>query len=209
MPSYAWSTTPDGCVYVDRDAGGLLDAPDLQLISIDPATYGIAREVQATWGALASDAGARHGAPVSWILATILWESGGDPDAINPTSGAVGLMQIMPGIHGLTAAELSSPVINVNKGAELLGDSKRLGFDLPQAVSRFNAGAVASGKPHLSASSPWGYREDPGHIEKVVRAHNYYADCSSGPGRAAVGLGAGALALLVVGAVFLAIKVAD
>jgi hypothetical protein len=104
----------------------------------------------------------------------------------------------MPGIHGLTAAELSSPVINVNKGAELLGDSKRLGFDLPEAVSRFNAGAVAgTGKPHLSPSSPWGYREDPGHIEKVVRAHNYYADCSSGPGRAAAG-GAGALAALAL-----------
>jgi hypothetical protein len=170
MALYHWTTTADGCVLVDRGTG-----LGLELLTVVSPSYRQQLDTIAEkWGAIAADAGAARGAPVSWILGAIFRESGGAHPTPVGTSGEVGLMQIIPRMHGMSAAELVDPAANIDKGAQLLGDSLALGYDLPQALSRYNAGAGSSGQPHGSTVSPWGMAETPGHIESIVRAHNYY-----------------------------------
>jgi soluble lytic murein transglycosylase-like protein len=167
VPLYHWTTTADGCLLVDQ-----ADGAGLRLPTLDKSAQ-LADKVAAEWGPLAMQHGQMHGVPVSWILAVILRESGGDA-AARGKDGEIGLMQIIPSSHGMTAAELVAPADNIHKGAQLLGDSRRLGFDLPQAISRYNGGAEPSGEPHPSSLSPWGVRETRGHIAAVVAAHNFY-----------------------------------
>lgn len=169
--AYTWTTTADGCVLVNKGQG--LTMPVLPKGRLRE----LANNVADRWAFLASEKADKYAVPLSWVLGSMFRESGGDPDAVSP-AGAVGLMQIMPGIHGLSAEELRDPAVNVDKGAELLGQSLALGYDLPQALSRYNAGAQSSGAPHVSSLSPWGMRENEGHISAVVSAHNYYS-CSA------------------------------
>lgn len=75
----------------------------------DPALTGVDR-----WGSLV----AAYFDPedVARALCLMGHESAGDPDAKNPTSGAAGLMQVMPfwaGRFGLSTADLFDPATNL------------------------------------------------------------------------------------------------
>jgi soluble lytic murein transglycosylase-like protein len=74
---------------------------------------------------------------------------------------------------GHSDAELLDPLTNVRAGVGYLKRIARAGDALPELASKYNAGQDASGRPHLSAASPWGMREQPGYIESVARASNY------------------------------------
>lgn len=78
------------------------------------------------WAPEIASAAARHGIDPLLVAIVMLVESGGDPSAISP-SGAVGLMQVMPGTgadiarrRGIAAFEpgmLADPVTNIDFGA--------------------------------------------------------------------------------------------
>lgn len=70
-----------------------------------------------------------YGVQPEIVVAIIEHESGGDPDAVNSTSGAMGLMQIMPGTWGAQVSAIDAvgielypfnPVDNVYVGIRLL-----------------------------------------------------------------------------------------
>lgn len=71
------------------------------------------------WDSIVAEAASQYGIPANLLKAIMRVESGGDPNAISP-AGATGLMQVMPGMHGLNAAQLRDPRANVLKGAEIL-----------------------------------------------------------------------------------------
>lgn len=52
----------------------------------------------------------------------IVLESGGDPNAVNPDTGCVGLMQIMPLEGRPTAEQLKDPATNIEWGCKILAD---------------------------------------------------------------------------------------
>ena len=93
------------------------------------------------YGDTISAAAAETGLDRELILAVILQESSGRPDAESRT-GARGLMQLMPG----TAAELGvedpfDPVENIRGGARYLARLKeRFGDDLELVLAGYNAG---------------------------------------------------------------------
>lgn len=79
-------------------------------------------------------AAARHGVDPALVAIVVLVESGGNPEAVSP-SGAVGLMQVMPGtaldiatrrgLDAVTAQGLSDPETNLDLGAWYLADMLR------------------------------------------------------------------------------------
>jgi hypothetical protein len=88
------------------------------------------------WCQLIEDAASETNLPASLIAAVILQESGGDPDSYS-SSGAVGLMQVMPRdglaadfmcINGPcfasrpTIEELQDPAYNISFGSRMLAD---------------------------------------------------------------------------------------
>ncbi len=88
------------------------------------------------WCALIEQSAADHGLPAGLIAAVMLQESGGDPDSYS-SSGAVGLMQVMPRdgiasefmcINGPcfasrpTIEELKDPGFNIAYGSQMLAD---------------------------------------------------------------------------------------
>lgn len=125
------------------------------------------------WAPLAARMARRHQVPVSWVLAVIYAESGGNPRAVAP-DGGIGLMQIMPGSHRTTKRAMLDPQANVDKGTSILRQLMKLGLDLPPAASGYNAGLDTTQKPHVSTQSPWGMRETTGHIDRVVKANNWF-----------------------------------
>jgi murein DD-endopeptidase MepM/ murein hydrolase activator NlpD len=71
------------------------------------------------WSSYVNEAAARYGVPANLIKAVMRLESNGNATAISP-QGATGLMQVMPGMHGLSRQQLLDPRTNVLKGAEIL-----------------------------------------------------------------------------------------
>jgi soluble lytic murein transglycosylase-like protein len=62
---------------------------------------------------------------VERVLCLMELESRGDPSAVNPSSGASGLMQVMPSwapVFGYTVDELQDPIINLEIAAVILDD---------------------------------------------------------------------------------------
>ncbi len=138
-----------------------------------------ARSFEATvrpWQAIAHDASAETGVPVPWILGVIFAESRGNPRA-RSSAGAIGLMQLLSpeARGGLSETELLDPVANIHAGARFLQRLRRSVDQLPEVASKYNAGAELDGSPHRSSSSPWGLREQPEYIDRVVAANNYAA----------------------------------
>ncbi len=113
----AGDTAVDAAV-VDAADAEPAPAPDL-------AIPWLPHTVQA-WAPEITSAAARHGIDPLLVAIVMLVESGGDPAAISP-SGAVGLMQVMPGTgadiarrRGIAAIEpglLADPATNVDFGA--------------------------------------------------------------------------------------------
>lgn len=85
------------------------------------------------------------------VIWTTHWESGFNPNAVNPSSGATGLLQNLTKEGGnpdrLTQAELKDPDTNLRESAKLLYGPG--GKDAPQgkAWSHWGEGALYQGKP--------------------------------------------------------------
>lgn len=162
-----WRTLPSGALEVNgaipRIVGGELD---------------LWRRKVGRWTALADASAKRHGVPVHWVLGLITAESYGDPGVVS-ADGGHGLMQLThPTVFGghAPAATLGVPgaPLNIDLGSRHLAKLRTWGgksWDLPAVASMYNAGQRATG-PHPSASSPWGYRETKGHIDRAVRGAN-------------------------------------
>jgi soluble lytic murein transglycosylase-like protein len=103
------------------------------------------------WCGLIEAASGEHGLPADLIAAVILQESGGDPDAYS-SSGAVGLMQVMPRdgvaekfmcVNGPcfasrpTMAELFDPQFNVSYGVRMLAGLAGKYGDLREALRAY------------------------------------------------------------------------
>jgi soluble lytic murein transglycosylase-like protein len=171
---YTWTTQPSGLVLVDQGQG--LKAP----------MFGAGRNSRrvARWTSIAQSASAAYDVPIEWILGVIWAESAGRPDAISP-AGAVGLMQVMPKMHGTTKQAMLDPRENIHKGTGILAhlrsltDEEGRPFDLPRSASGYNAGLSVAGPkplPHPSTSSPWGMREETPYILNVVSAQNHWRE---------------------------------
>ena len=73
---------------------------------------------------------------VDRAMCVLDWESSGDPDAVNPTSGASGLFQIMPfwaDHFGVSRDSLFTPSVNVRIAAKVLSAQ---GWNAWSAVTR-------------------------------------------------------------------------
>jgi soluble lytic murein transglycosylase-like protein len=129
-----------------------------------------------------------------------MWTESGGRHGLTSSSGAVGLMQVLPSAHPeFDRTKLArSPEYNIAAGARLLGDSYRAGWDLVAAASRYNAGARPSGAPHPASGSRWGYRHQGGYIDAVVRSNNYLVRLGR-PSRVVAGV-FGVLGALAAGA---------
>ena len=130
-------------------------------------------QVLERWGELASRHAAAAGVAVAWVLGMIWAESGGNPNARSP-DGGFGLMQLTSraALDGHTGAEvLADPSLNIELGSRLIARLMHPSDSLVEVASEYNAGATASGRPH-AGGEPWGYRETPGHIARVVAASN-------------------------------------
>lgn len=94
---------------------------------------------------LIRDAAARHGVDPNLIVAIILSESGGDPNAVGSV-GEIGLGQILPSTArslGLSGPidQLFDPAVNVEFMARLLRElGTRFGGDVESIVAHYKAG---------------------------------------------------------------------
>jgi soluble lytic murein transglycosylase-like protein len=174
VATWSWKTDPDGHVEVDQGDGNGFVAISL------PAAGDRATAKTEQWAGLAQKYATLYGVPLSWVLAVIYAESGGDPTVGSSDDLGAGLMQLTLSVYGLTRAEAQDPETSVRLGTQTLGQARQRGNDLPAVASVYNAGGGHTGTPHASATDPWGYVETrpslpySGYIEKVVRASNYF-----------------------------------
>lgn len=161
----SWRTLDDGRIEVDGE---------IPMLSGRSAEHFRSR-VCSRWSSLAELAAREHDVPPAWILGMIWAESGGDEHA-RAADGGRGLMQLThpSTFSGHSPDEVMDPQLNVRLGARTIARFARTprAADLPAVASRYNAGGRADGSPHPSQASPWGYRETPGHIDRVVAATN-------------------------------------
>jgi soluble lytic murein transglycosylase-like protein len=94
-------------------------------------------------GVIAERAGADP-SMVALIKAVIATESSWNPDAINPSEGSMGLMQVLHGARGpypgMPAIALQNPISNIQLGASFLMDKVRQYGATSDAISAYNAG---------------------------------------------------------------------
>lgn len=83
----------------------------------------------------------RFGVPLEVILAVMMQESGGNPNARSPV-GAMGLMQLMPATAaGLGVGDPSDPKQNLEGGVKYLAQQlQAFGGDITKALAAYNAG---------------------------------------------------------------------
>lgn len=126
------------------------------------------------WLELAQEVASKTFVPVAWIMAMIYAESRGNEKA-EAGDGGWGLLQIThPSLKaGYSKEQVFDPKTNMMIGARLIArHASKIGIGIPGISSCYNAGGAAYGVPHASKESPWGMRETPGHISRVVAASN-------------------------------------
>ena len=120
---------------------------------------------------IVSDAAARNDVPLGLASAVVMAESGGNPSAISST-GAQGLMQLMPGTaatyHVYNAFD---PRANVDGGTRFLHDLLvRYNNNVELAVAAYNAGPGAVDSYH--GVPP--YAETRAYVARVLAAYRSY-----------------------------------
>ena len=94
-------------------AVGLAGGPDLRRIAAGlrwPVSYVTSA---ASWAR-------RRGLPLEWVLATIIVESAGNPNARGDGGKSVGLMQVNTNAHPVTVAQMMHPDLNIQWGTQIL-----------------------------------------------------------------------------------------
>lgn len=185
---WKWFTNDNDEVYVDRGDGSGFKRPTL--LEKTPSVATTIKRVE-QWSDLAKQIGIPNGCPRHWTLGVIYAESGGNPEAVSPV-GALGLMQVMPATAkglGYTPESMMHPPSNIGAGTTLLGDFRGQKYDLPESLSMYNAGPSANGGPKKSSSSPWGFVENEGYIERACAAANYFRRKEMDGGNIAKGVG--------------------
>lgn len=176
MAQNSWRTLPNGQVEVNGRV------PTFS----EPHRSMLRSRVIEQWGQAATEAARRYGIPVHWVLGMIYRESGGQPEAMSPV-GAVGLMQLYSSaaLDGHTRNEvMEDPELNIRLGVRYMAVIRREGDSLVEVASKYNAGQERDGTPHPSNKSPWGYRENEGHISAVVTGANTAIELGIGGGGA-------------------------
>jgi len=126
------------------------------------------------WIQLEDEVSRRTYVPVAWIMGMVYAESRGNERAEAP-DGGWGLMQIThPSFKaGLSKEQVFDPYTNLMIGARIVArHARQVGIGIPGISSCYNAGGKDLGVPWPSTESPWGMRETPGHISRVVAASN-------------------------------------
>ena len=81
----------------------------------------------------------KYNVPANLVKAIIMAESGGNPNAINATSGARGLMQLMPKYHKLN--DHNDPAENIEAGTKYLSELLKLhNNDAQKTIASYNWG---------------------------------------------------------------------
>lgn len=117
------------------------------------------------WGNDLQVASRRHDVPASLLLAVIMEESGGDPDAVSER-GARGLMQLMPATaQEMGVADPAQPGPNIAGGARYLSEQlARFGGRLDLALAAYNAGPGAVQKAGRQVPD---YPETRSYVDRV------------------------------------------
>lgn len=87
---------------------------------------------------LITEAARRHGVPLQLALAVSHVENTRGLPAARGAAGEVGLMQIMPQVHGFNPKALEDPAVNVNFGVRLLRSLFERHKSWEQAIRAFN-----------------------------------------------------------------------
>lgn len=183
--AWAWRTLPDGRVEVDKHDGNGFQVHTLNLV--DGVVNTAKRTMQ--WLELAQEKSAKYGVPLTWLLAFVLSESGGNDKAENYC--CAGLMGIFWKVHGKRREDMLDADKNLDYGAQLLQSSAAKGYELPQVASIHVAGGGTKNEPHPNAKSPYGMAEhmwgpnaqgdgSQGYIDRIVRANNLFVDVLEG-----------------------------
>jgi soluble lytic murein transglycosylase len=152
----------------------------------------------APFSTFASAAADREGIPEPLIHAIMREESAFSPRAVSRT-GAVGLMQLMPGTAArigrkigapFDVKSLENPEDNIRLGANFLGTlRKRFGGRELLAIPSYNAGPLAIDKWPIERFDVWveriPYAETRGYTRRVVGSQFAYAVLGDGPTLAA------------------------
>jgi soluble lytic murein transglycosylase-like protein len=84
----------------------------------------------------------KYGVPPGLIYSVIMQESGGNPNAVNPTSGCTGLMQLTPGEF---SGDLTDPTNNIMQGTAYLAQLyQQKGGDWVATLAAYNLGPNAN-----------------------------------------------------------------
>ncbi len=161
--------SPAAAAAAYRRLGGELSARAKALAAVGAPT---AAEADTLWvhGEAITSAAQRHGVPSALVLAVVMEESGGNPQAASP-KGAVGLMQLMPA----TAREVGvddprDPSQNLDGGALYLSRMvKRYDGDLELALAAYNAGP---GTVDRAGRAIPAYPETERYVEKVMARYH-------------------------------------
>jgi len=110
----------------------------------------------------------REGVDPALALAVVLQESGGNPNAVSP-SGALGLMQLMPGtVQELGVSKPLDPTQNLAGGLDYLRQKLTEFGSVPLGLAAYNAGS--------GAVSSWGgvppYPETQSYVSNIMRARD-------------------------------------
>jgi soluble lytic murein transglycosylase-like protein len=177
-----------------RDGDGPWSTP-----ALDISAPGVSARLASTLptARLADGISRRYRVPLAWVMGFVYVESGGDPRAVGG-DGEKGLMQIMPSTAVTLQrdpARLFEPAYNLETGCDLLAGFRVDGFDLPTSASGYNGGLAVNGRPHISSKSPWGMREVPHYIDRIVAVTNHYTRTLGARTGSAAALGFGAVAI--------------
>ena len=110
-------------------------------------------------------AAARNGIPKKLVQSVAKAESGLDPKAVSP-KGAIGVMQLMPGVARSLGADPNDPEQNIEAGTRLLRELLlKYNGDVAKALAAYNAGPTVVDRYH--GVPP--YKETRHYVNKIVR----------------------------------------
>jgi soluble lytic murein transglycosylase-like protein len=134
------------------------------------------------WSEFISRAAQAAGIDPKLALHVAIQESGLNPHAVNPTSGAVGMMQIMPGTANDLGINPHDAAANIRGGIAYLSQQLSHFGDTVQALAAYNwgpgnvAGAIAKWGESWLAHAP---RETQAYVDAILHRTGHVEDMPS------------------------------